>query len=95
MPPLDIQFILRQKYRRAAGRGGADDSNEHSSLSSVESLDSKGRPKRLPRPRLAKKILDSYSIQTGARNIIKMERHIRGRERQLRKEYAKKRHISH
>ena len=49
------------------------DSLDHQSQSSDESLDSRGRPKRCPKPRVHKKILDTYGIQTGARNMLALE----------------------
>lgn len=53
-----------------------DDGDECTS-SSEEEADSKGRPKRCPRPRLLKKILDQYCIQTGARNILALDRKVK------------------
>jgi len=49
------------------------DSMDQQSESSDESLDSRGRPKRCPKPRLHKRILDQYGVQTGARNIMALE----------------------
>jgi hypothetical protein len=68
------------------GRNGSGDKNDSfnmSSMSSTESVDSKGRPKRLPRPRLAKKILDSYNIMTGARNLQNLEKLIALKHKQM------------
>ena len=67
VPYLDINKVLVIKYRRAKGLSVSNlcnisDSNDHQSQSSDESLDSRGRPKRCPRPRLHKKILDMYGI---------------------------------
>lgn len=53
-----------------------DDSLNDQTQSSEESLDSRGRPKRCPKPRLHKKILDQYGITTGARNILALENRI-------------------
>ena len=78
VPYLDINKVLIVKYRRAKGLSvgnliGRNDSLDQQSQSSDESLDSRGRPKRCPKPRLHKKILDQYGIQTGARNILALE----------------------
>ena len=63
VPYLDINKVLIVKHRRAKGLSVSQmiqrsDSNDHQSQSSEESLDSRGRPKRCPKPRLHKKILD-------------------------------------
>ena len=81
VPDLDINKVLIIKHRRAKGLSvsgmiGKTDANtslDHQSQSSDESLDSRGRPKRCPKPRLHKKILDQYGIHTGARNILALE----------------------
>eukprot|EP00353_Schmidingerella_taraikaensis_P016354 CAMPEP_0185616140 /NCGR_PEP_ID=MMETSP0436-20130131/38443_1 /TAXON_ID=626734 ORGANISM="Favella taraikaensis, Strain Fe Narragansett Bay" /NCGR_SAMPLE_ID=MMETSP0436 /ASSEMBLY_ACC=CAM_ASM_000390 /LENGTH=135 /DNA_ID=CAMNT_0028252541 /DNA_START=60 /DNA_END=467 /DNA_ORIENTATION=+ len=78
VPYLDINKVLIIKYRRAKGLSvsnliNKNDSMEQQSQSSEESLDSRGRPKRCPKPRLHKKILDQYGISTGARNILALE----------------------
>ena len=78
VPDLDIDKVLIIKHRRAKGLSvshmiNKTDSLDHQSQSSDESLDSRGRPKRCPKPRLHKKILDQYGIQTGARNILALE----------------------
>lgn len=78
VPYLDINKVLIIKYRRAKGLSVSNlvnraDSLDNQSQSSEESLDSRGRPKRCPKPRLHKKILDSYGITTGARNILALE----------------------
>ena len=63
VPYLDINKVLVVKHRRAKGLSVSQmiqrsESNDHQSQSSEESLDSRGRPKRCPKPRLHKKILD-------------------------------------
>ena len=63
VPYLDINKVLIIKHRRAKGLSVSNminktDSLDHQSQSSEESLDSRGRPKRCPKPRLHKKILD-------------------------------------
>ena len=78
VPFLDINKVLIIKHRRAKGLSVSNminktDSLDHQSQSSEESLDSRGRPKRCPKPRLHKKILDQYGITTGARNILALE----------------------
>ena len=67
VPQLNINKVLIIKHRRAKGLsvGGMvnrTDSMDQQSQSSDESLDSRGRPKRCPKPRLHKKILDQYGI---------------------------------
>ena len=67
VPELNINKVLIIKHRRAKGLSVSNmlnktDSNDHQSQSSDESLDSRGRPKRCPNPRLHKKILDQYGI---------------------------------
>lgn len=67
VPQLNINKVLIIKHRRAKGLsvGGMvnrTDSQDQQSQSSDESLDSRGRPKRCPKPRLHKKILDRYGI---------------------------------
>ena len=81
VPFLDINKVLIIKKRRAKGYSVTNmcqrsDSMDHQSQSSEESLDSRGRPKRCPKPRMHKKILDNYGIQTGARNILALEHKI-------------------
>lgn len=63
VPYLDINKVLIVKHRRAKGLSvsnmiNREDSENHQSQSSEESLDSRGRPKRCPKPRLHKRILD-------------------------------------
>ena len=52
------------------------DSLDQQSQSSDESLDSRGRPKRCPKPAIHKRILDTYGIQTGARNMLELEKKV-------------------
>ena len=81
VPTLDINKVLVIKNRRTKGLSvnalcERSDSFDDQSQSSDESLDSRGRPKRCPKPRVHKKILDIYGIQTGARNILELEKKI-------------------
>ena len=67
VPQLNINKVLIIKHRRAKGLSVGNmvnrtDSQDQQSQSSDESLDSRGRPKRCPKPRLHKKILDQYGI---------------------------------
>ena len=81
VPPLNINKVLIIKHRRAKGLSVSNlvnktDSMDQQSQSSDESLDSRGRPKRCPKPRLHKRILDQYGILTGARNIMALESNV-------------------
>ena len=64
VPHLDINKALLIKYRRAKGLSVAnlvnktDSFDQKSQSSDEESLDSRGRPKRCPKPRIHKRILD-------------------------------------
>ena len=82
VPYLDINKALLIKYRRAKGFSVAnlvnktDSFDQKSQSSDEESLDSRGRPKRCPKPRIHKRILDQYGITTGARNILELEQRV-------------------
>ena len=82
VPQLDINKALLIKYRRAKGLSVAnlvnktDSFDQKSQSSDEESLDSRGRPKRCPKPRIHKRILDQYGISTGARNILELEKKV-------------------
>ena len=67
IPELNINKVLIIKNRKAKGLSinalcERQDSLDDQSQSSDESLDSRGRPKRCPKPRIHKKILDTYGI---------------------------------
>ncbi len=65
VPALDLTTISLDKIidrREELAQLGSSDSEEL--------RDSVGRPRRGPNPRLIKRILDEYGVQTGARNIM-------------------------
>ncbi len=71
VPALDLTTISIDKINERR-----DELAQLGSSSTDELRDSAGRPRRGPNPRLIKRILDEYGVQTGARNIMQLDKKI-------------------